>query len=59
MKVKPDTSFLLEDNSVLRKLVKLKCTVELTIVVPRKLTFLIIVEFHKAKGQKVSATLSI
>ena len=36
MKVKPDPSFLLDDSSILRKIVKLKYIVELTIVVPRK-----------------------
>ena len=35
MKKKPDPNFLLDDNSILRKVVKLKYTVELTIVVLR------------------------
>ena len=35
-----------------RKVVKCKYSVELTIVVPRKLTSLIIVEFHNAKGHQ-------
>ena len=52
MKKKPDPCFLLDDNSILRKVVKLKCTIEPTIVVPRKLTFLIIVEFHNTKGHQ-------
>ena len=50
MKKKPDPNFLLDDNSILRKVVKLKYTIEPTIVVPRKLISLIIVEFHNAKG---------
>ena len=48
IKVKPDPSFLLDNNSILRRVVKLKYTVELTVVIPRKLTSLIIVEFPNA-----------
>ena len=50
MKQKPDPNFLLDENSIPRKVVKLKYTIEPTMVVPRKLTSLIIVEFHNAKG---------
>ena len=49
LKVKPDPNFLLGNKSILRKVVRLKYSVELTIVVPRKLTFLIIVEFSDTK----------
>ena len=52
--------FLLDENSILRKVVKLKYTVEPTIVVPRKLTSLIILEFHNAKGhQGISHTVNM
>ena len=50
MKTKPDPTFLLDENSILWKVVKFKYTVEPTIVVPRKLTSLIILEFHNTKG---------
>ena len=46
MKTKSDPNFLLDENSILRKVVKLKYTVEPTIVATRKLTCLIILEFH-------------
>ena len=60
MKKKPCPSFLLDNNGILRKVVKLMDTVEATIVVPRKLTSLIIVEFHNAKGhQGISCTVSM
>ena len=52
MKTMPDPNFLLDENSILRKVVKLKSTIEPTIVVPRKLTSLIILEFHDAKGHQ-------
>ena len=43
-----------------QKEVKLKYTVEQTIVVPRKLTSLIIVEFHNAEGhQGISCTVNM
>ena len=60
MKTKPDPSFLLDKNSILRKIVKLKYTVEPTIVVPWKLTSLIILEFCNAKGhQGISSTVNM
>ena len=60
MKKKLDTNILLDDNSILRKVVKLKYTIEPTIVVPRKLTSLIIVEFHNTKGhQDISHTINM
>ena len=40
------------NNNLLRKVVKLRYTVESTIVVPIKLTLLIIVEFHNGKGHQ-------
>ena len=46
-KKKPDPNFVLDNNSILRKVVKIKYTIEPTIVIPCKLTSLIIVEFHK------------
>ena len=52
MKKKPDPNFLLDDNSILWKVVQLKYTVELTIVVLRKLTSLITAEFHNTKGHQ-------
>ena len=42
--------FMLDKNSILQKIVGLKYTVESTTIVPRKLTSLIIVEFHNGKG---------
>ena len=50
LKNKPDPNFLLDHNSILRKVIKLKYTIELAIVVPRKLTSIIIIEFHNSKG---------
>ena len=52
MKTKSDPNFLLDKHSILRKAVKLKDTIEPTIVVPRKLTSLIIVKFHNVKGHQ-------
>ena len=52
MKTKPDPNFILDDHSILNKAVKLKYTVEFTIVVPEILTSLIILEFHDAKGHQ-------
>ena len=40
MKKMPDPNFLLDNNNILRKVVKFKYTIEPAIVVPRKLTFL-------------------
>ena len=37
IKMKPDPNFILDENSILRKAVKLKYSVEPTIVVPRKI----------------------
>ena len=46
---------MLDKNSILWKMVRLRYTIEPTIVVPRKLTCLIIVEFHNGKITRVSA----
>ena len=50
IKTNPDPWFILDENSILRKVVKLKYSVELTIVAPRKLTNITIIEFHDVKG---------
>ena len=51
---------MLDKNSILWKLVRLNYTVEPTIVLPRKLTSLIIVEFHSGKGhQGISHTVNM
>ena len=52
MKKKSDPNFQLDHNSILRKVIKLKYTIETAIVVPRKLTSIIIIEFHNAKGNQ-------
>ena len=44
--------FVLEENGILQKFVRLKNNVEPTTVVPRKLTSLIITEFHNGKGHQ-------
>ena len=60
MRTKQDHSFMQADNSILRKVVRLRYTIEPIIVVPRKLTSLIIVEFHKCKGhQGISCTMNM
>ena len=41
MKTKPDPNIILDDHSFLKKVVKLKYTVELTIVVPKNLQVLL------------------
>ena len=50
IKTKPDPSFILDENKILRKVVKLKYSVKLTSVAPRKLTNITILEFHDVKG---------
>ena len=60
LRMKQDNSFMLDDNSILWKMVRLRYTIEPTIVVPRKLTSLIIVEFHNGKGhQGISCTVNM
>ena len=51
---------MLNKNNILRKVVKLRYTIEPTFVVPRKLTSLIIVEIHNGKGhQGISHTINM
>ena len=51
---------MLDDNIILWKMVRLRYTIEPTIVMPRKLTSLIIVEFHNGKGhQGISCTVNM
>ena len=60
IEMEPDTSFILDENSIFRKAVKLRYSVEPTIVVPRKLTNIIILEFHNGKGhQRISWTVNM
>ena len=60
MRTKHDHSFMLDNNSILRKRVRLRYTIEPTIVVPRKLTSFIIAEFHNVKGhQGINHTMNV
>ena len=60
LRMKQNNCFVLDDNSILWKMVQLQHTIEVTIVVPRKLTSLIIVEFHNGKGhQGISQTVNM
>ena len=52
MKTKTDPNFTLDVHSILKQVVKLKYTVKLTTVVPKRLTSLIILEFYDAKGHQ-------
>ena len=53
-------ALLMDKNGILQKLARLRYTIEPTIVVPRKLTCLIIVEFHNGKGhQGISFTVNM
>ena len=52
--------FMLDENGILCKFIKLKYTIESTIVVMRKLTSLIIIEFNSGKGhQGISNTVNM
>ena len=51
IKAKPDLNFILDDNSILRKAVKLRYSVRCTIIVPRNLAN-IILEFHIGKDHQ-------
>ena len=52
--------FALDKNGIPCKCIKLKYTIEPTIVVLRKLTSLIIIEFHNGKGhQGISCTVNM
>ena len=60
MRTKQDNGFMLDNNSILWKMVRLRYTIEPTIVMPRRLTLLIIVEFHNCKGhQGISQTMNM
>ena len=60
LRMKWDSSFMLDKNGIPWKMVRLRYTIEPTIVVPRKLTCLIIIEFHKCKGnQGISHTVNM
>ena len=60
LRMKQDDSFVLDKNSILWNMVRLKYTKEPTIVLPRKLTSLTIVEFHNGKGHKsISCTVNM
>ena len=60
LKKRPEPNVLLGQNSILRKVIKLKYTIEPAIVVPRKLISIIILEFQYAKGhQGISRTVII
>ena len=50
--------FVLDENGILQKCFKLKYTIEPIIVVLRKLTSLIIIEFHNGKGHHVPQNLT-
>ena len=51
---------MLDNNSILQKIIRLRYTIEPTIVIPRKLTSLIIGEFHNCKGyQGISYTVNM
>ena len=52
--------FMLDKNGMLLKFVMLKYTIEPTMVIPRILTSLIIIEFHSGKGhQDISCTVNM
>ena len=51
---------MFKENNILRKVLKLRYTIEPTIVVPRKLTSLSIVEFHNSEGHHgISCTVNM
>ena len=52
LRAKQDDTFTQDNNSILQKMVQLRYTIEPTMVVPRKLTSLIIVELHNDKGHQ-------
>ena len=60
LRMKQDDSFVLDENGILWKMVRLRYTIEPTIVVSSKLTSVIIVEFHNGKGhQDISHTVNM
>ena len=50
LRTKCNGSFVLDENGILQKMVRIRYTIAPTIVVPRKLTCPIIIEFHNGKG---------
>ena len=60
LRLKQVDDFVLDKNSILWKIVRLKYIIGPTIVVPRKLTSIMIVEFHNGKGhQGISCTVNM
>ena len=60
MRTEQDDSFTLDEKSILQKMLRLRYTIEPTIVVPRKLRSLIIVMFHNGKcHQGISCTVNM
>ena len=60
LRMKEDNSFMLDNKSIPQKIVGQRYTIEPTIVVSRKLTSLIIVEFHNGKDhQSTSQTVNM
>ena len=60
LRMKQDGSYVLDENDILHKMVRLRYTIQPTIDVPRTLTSIIIVEFHNGKGhQGISCTVNM
>ena len=60
VRLKQVDGFMLDENGILQKMVRLKYTIEPSMVAPRKVTSLIIVEFHSGKGhQGISCTVNM
>ena len=60
IKMRPGPNFILDEKSILWKAVKLRYSFLPAIVVPRKLTNIIILEFHNGKGhQGISCTVNM
>ena len=60
VRLKQVDGFVLDEYGILQKMVRLKYTIDPTIVVPRKLTSHIIVEVHNGKGhQGISCTVNM
>ena len=60
LRMKQDKSFILDDNSILWKMVRLRYIMEPIIVVAMKLTSIIIAEFHNGKDhQGISHTVNM
>ena len=52
MRINQDHIFMLDNDSILWTMIRLRYTIEPIIVVPKKVTSLIIVEFHGGKGHQ-------